>query len=242
MKHVVALSGGKDSTAMALRLAEVEPRDYLFVCTPTGNEPAKMFEHWLGLGQLLGSPILPITASTGLSGTIRAEGMIPNFRARFCTRIQKIEPYRAWLAANRPITSYVGLRADEEGRAGGAYGDIPYVEMRFPLREWGWGLAEVLDYLMQRGVTIPRRTDCKWCFHQRIIEWFELWRDDLPSWMEGEAIEAEIGGTFRTPGRDSWPTALKDMRAAFEIGRRPKAIQLSMPLVRQSGQCRVCTL
>lgn len=26
MKHVVALSGGKDSTAMALRLMEVEPR------------------------------------------------------------------------------------------------------------------------------------------------------------------------------------------------------------------------
>jgi tRNA(Ile)-lysidine synthase TilS/MesJ len=28
MRHVVALSGGKDSTAMALALAEREPRDY----------------------------------------------------------------------------------------------------------------------------------------------------------------------------------------------------------------------
>lgn len=35
--HVVALSGGKDSTAMALRLAEVEPREYTYVCTPTGS-------------------------------------------------------------------------------------------------------------------------------------------------------------------------------------------------------------
>jgi tRNA(Ile)-lysidine synthase TilS/MesJ len=38
MNHIVALSGGKDSVAMALRLVEVEPRDYLYVCTPTGNE------------------------------------------------------------------------------------------------------------------------------------------------------------------------------------------------------------
>lgn len=36
--HVVALSGGKDSTALALRLAETEPRDYTYVCTPTGDE------------------------------------------------------------------------------------------------------------------------------------------------------------------------------------------------------------
>ncbi len=28
MKHVIALSGGKDSTAMALRLTEIEPKDY----------------------------------------------------------------------------------------------------------------------------------------------------------------------------------------------------------------------
>jgi tRNA(Ile)-lysidine synthase TilS/MesJ len=35
MRHIVALSGGKDSTAMALRLAEVEPLDYEFVITPT---------------------------------------------------------------------------------------------------------------------------------------------------------------------------------------------------------------
>lgn len=36
--HVVALSGGKDSTALALRLKEIEPREYQYVCTPTGDE------------------------------------------------------------------------------------------------------------------------------------------------------------------------------------------------------------
>ena len=48
MKHVVALSGGKDSTAMALELAEREPRDYVYVCTPTGNEPEAIAESITG--------------------------------------------------------------------------------------------------------------------------------------------------------------------------------------------------
>lgn len=53
--HVVALSGGKDSTAMALRLRELNPDvDYVYVCTPTGNELPEMWEHWRKLGQLLG--------------------------------------------------------------------------------------------------------------------------------------------------------------------------------------------
>lgn len=241
--HVIALSGGKDSTAMALRLREVEPEtDFTFVCTPTGNELPEMFEHWKRCGELLGKPILPVMHATGLKGVIRKEKMLPNFRARFCTRILKIEPYRAWLAANTPATSYVGLRADEMGRAGGAYSDIPGVEMRFPLREWGWGLAEVLDYLECRQVTIPRRTDCAVCYHQRIGEWWELWRSYPAEWAEGEALEAEMGGTFRTPGRDTWPSSMKGLREAFESGRIPKTVQQTGNLFRDVGECRVCTL
>lgn len=147
--HVVALSGGKDSTAMALRLAETEPRKYLYVCTPTGNELPEMFAHWRKLGELLGAPITPVIGGT-LRGVIEQEGMIPNFRARFCTRMLKIEPFAAWLMRqDRPVVSYVGLRADEPEREAGDYTNVPGVTLRFPLREWGWGLRRVLR--------VPRR-------------------------------------------------------------------------------------
>lgn len=118
MKHVVALSGGKDSTAMALRLAEVEPRDYIYVCTPTGDELPEMFAHWRKLSKLLGKPLLPITADTTLQGLIERQKALPNWRQRWCTRMLKIEPYEAWLVKNAPAISYVGLRADEESRGG----------------------------------------------------------------------------------------------------------------------------
>jgi 3'-phosphoadenosine 5'-phosphosulfate sulfotransferase (PAPS reductase)/FAD synthetase len=240
--HVVALSGGKDSTAMALLLADYEPRDYTYICTPTGNEPDAMFEHWRKLGQLLGKPILPLVRPGGLKGSIREQKMIPNFRARFCTRILKIEPYRAWLALNAPLTSYVGLRADEEGRAGGAFSDIPGVTMRFPLREWGMTVADVYATLDKYNVTIPRRTDCRWCYHQRIGEWYLFWKEDIAGWFEGEMLEAEMGATFRSPGRDTWPVSMTGLREAFQAGRIPKTVDKELNPMRDVGSCRVCTL
>jgi 3'-phosphoadenosine 5'-phosphosulfate sulfotransferase (PAPS reductase)/FAD synthetase len=243
MKHVIALSGGKDSTAMALRLKELHPHtDYTYVCTPTGDELPEMFEHWRWLGNKLGKPIVPVMHTTGLKGVCRKEKMLPNFRARFCTRILKIEPYRRWLIDNAPCVSYVGLRADEEGRAGGAYSDIPGVEMCFPLRDWGWREHDVWFYLNSNRIHIPRRTDCARCYHQRIGEWWTLWKEFPELWADAEADEEEFKATYRTPGRDTWPTALKDLRAVFEGGRLPRTVKDTPDGLRNVGACRVCTL
>src|SRR5208282_5551784 len=94
--HVIGLSGGDDSTLLSVLLKEREPRPYSYVCTPTGDELPEMFAHWRKLAELLASPVIPIMAGT-LKSVIRDQKMLPNFRARFCTRILKIEPYRQWL-------------------------------------------------------------------------------------------------------------------------------------------------
>jgi asparagine synthetase B (glutamine-hydrolysing) len=243
--HVVALSGGHDSTALSLLLKEREPRPYNYVCTPTGDELPAMFAHWNDLGVRLGRRLVPIMAGT-LNSTIVAQGMLPNFRARFCTRILKIEPYRKMLkeqAALGPIISYVGLRADEEGRAGGAYADIDGVSMRFPLREWGLGENEVQATLARFGVVCPNRTDCAKCYHQRLGEWFELWRDHREAANEAVDFEVRYKATFRTPGRDTWPSALADLFAEFERGHIPTQSLNRMARERMAtGSCRVCSL
>lgn len=237
MKHIVALSGGKDSTAMALRLAEINPQPYVYVCTPTGNEPPEMFAHWRHLGELLGTPITPVMGGT-LKGLIEQQRALPNWRQRWCTRKLKIEPYAAWLMQQGDCISYVGLRADEPEREGGDYLDIPGVQMRFPMREWGWGLPEVLGYLEQRQVTIPTRTDCMVCFYQRLIEWYELWRDNPEAWAEGERMEALTGYTFRSPGRDTWPAAMAGLRERFAAGDVPRDTRDPI----NGLKCRVCRL
>jgi 3'-phosphoadenosine 5'-phosphosulfate sulfotransferase (PAPS reductase)/FAD synthetase len=237
--HVVALSGGKDSTAMALKLLEVEPRDYTYICTPTGNELPEMWAHWRHLGELLGKPILPVIGGT-LEDIIHEQRMIPNFRARFCTRMLKIEPFAAWLMSlSSPATIYVGIRADEAEREAGDYTNVPDVTRRFPLREWGWGIEKVRSYLAERNIAIPARSDCAWCFFQTLGEWWNLWRDHAQLYLDAEAIEAEFGHTFRSPERDTWPSALKDLRARFERGDVPRGADLQRDLFKQM-QCRVC--
>ena len=245
--HVVGLSGGDDSTLMAFLLKENEPRPYNYVCTPTGNELPDMIAHWnwLGSDEGLGRRLIPIMAGT-LNSVVRKEKMLPNFRARFCTRILKIQPYEKWLAeqaAQGPVVSYIGLRADEPARVGGLYDHIDGVSQRFPLREWGYDDPTVLSQLAERGINIPRRTDCALCYHQRIGEWYLLWKDHPDEFDKGVALEAEMGATFRTPGRDTWPSALVDMRKVFEEGRVPTISLKRMERERMaSGSCRVCSL
>jgi len=223
---------------MALRLAEVEPRNYIYVCTPTGDEPPEMIEHWLQLGNLLGSRVLPIMADT-LDNLILKHKAIPNFRMRFCTRVLKIEPFVRYLKAVTPATSYVGVRFDEAEREAGDYSQVEGVVMDFPMRRWKWTLHDVRNYLVKRGIEIPRRTDCMKCFFQRLDEWYRLWRDRPEVWAKAVEHEERLGQTFRTSGRDSWPTKLTDMAAEFERGHIPQRARND---VLSDLQCRVCRM
>lgn len=235
--HVVGLSGGKDSTAMALRLAEIEPRDYVYICTPTDNEPPEMFEHWRKLEQLLGRPIQYLRNGT-LESWIDFYKALPNFRMRWCTRQLKIEPTIAFLLRNQPVTHYVGLRIDEEEREG-IYGAVAAFT-KFPMREWGWTIKDVWAYLREREIEIPRRTDCMWCYHQRLGDWKWLWKTHPVEFAKGAALEQTLGYTFRSPGRDTWPVDLLGLAAEFRKGRKIRGEDKEVDPEMQS--CRVCRL
>ncbi len=234
LKHVVGLSGGKDSTALALRLRELNPDvDYTYFITPTGDELPDMVAHWERLEKLLGKPMVRVTNGT-LDTLIDRFGALPNWRQRWCTRILKIEPCIAWMARQQPAVLYVGLRADEPKREG-IYGSV---SCRFPLREWGWGIKEVRAYLAEMDVVIPRRTDCARCYDQQIGEWKKLWKNHPTIYADAEAQEVRVGATFRSPGRDTWPASLALLRVEFEKGRKVRGEDKDA----EEGACRVCSL
>lgn len=247
MPQIVALSGGKDSCAMALALAYFEPGNYQYAITPTGNELPVMVAHWQKLAAMLGSPLRPVSRES-LAGLIRRQRALPNHRARWCTRILKLDQYYKWLGSLGPCISYVGLRSDEEGRTGMVFPDTESVQMDFPMKRWGWGLQDVLDFLSWVGLEIPERTDCAWCFWQKLGEWWQLWRDHPELYREAEDLEiwvsAERGTdyTFRSPRRDKWPASLKELREMFDAGHVPERSLKMMDNRRLTGACRVCTL
>jgi 3'-phosphoadenosine 5'-phosphosulfate sulfotransferase (PAPS reductase)/FAD synthetase len=210
-----------------------DDQNHNLICNETGNELPEMREHWRKLERLLGKPLKRVRHSVDLLQLCEDLQMLPNFRARWCTRILKIEPTIEYMEALPPgSVLYVGLRADEEERRG-LYGED--LTIRFPLREQGWDEAAVWRFLAMNNVAIPRRTDCALCFYQRLDEWHTLWRDHPDKWAEGVEIEERLGHTFRSPGRDTWPAALKDLGAEFARGRPLRKTNRGEP-------CRVCSL
>lgn len=232
-KHVVGLSGGKDSTALALRLAEVEPRNYEYICNYTGNELPELYDHLKRMEDKLGKPIKRVGYDKDLYGLIDEVQMLPNFRARFCTRVLKIEPTIEYFEQlPEGSTLYVGLRADEIERKG-LYGED--INVRFPMREWGWVECDVWEYLHMKKVEIPKRTDCAVCPYQRLGEWRDLWEKYPEEYAKGVAVEEKYGHTFRSAQRDSWPASLKELAVEFEKGRPIRKSKRDIT-------CRVCTL
>ncbi len=245
-KQICAMSGGKDSTALALRLAELgEPFELFF--TPTFRELPECIDHIRRIKEMTGRELVVRKSDITLAELIVKQNALPNQNMRWCTRITKIEPAKAYLLENPGSTLLVGLRADEEHREG-MWGE--FASYRYPLREWGWGIQEVYDYLNKRGVVVPDRTDCDFCYDQRLAEWFLLWKEYPDRYAYAESLEELTGHTFRSDTRDTWPASLKEMRLRFEKGQVPSKGKHGieeLPLFNEftmkgKNKCRVCSL
>ncbi len=249
IRHIIAVSGGKDSTALALWLQENRPKNYEYIITPTGNELPEMVAHWGNLEVILKmkfTRLKPFTNEDGLLFLINEYNALPNWRQRWCTRQLKIEPTLEFLKKAAPCIHYVGLRADESDR-GGIYGDVPGVKHEYTFQEIEWDIKDVWSYLAERGIKIPRRTDCAWCYGQRLIEWKRLYQQHPELYQKAVDLEKASGHTFRSPGRDSWPAPLDKLAEEFESGRRVrgenKSNQLSLFAFDEDTEpCRVCSL
>jgi hypothetical protein len=232
---IVAFSGGDDSTAMALRMAECG-EEFALMFTPAGDEPDDLFAHVSSLSRRVGKPLIQ-PPNRSLSYWIDFYKALPSHRMRWCTRQIKIQPCIDWLTQHPGTTLCVGLRADEDARIG-IYGD--YAFYRYPLREWGWNEADVQAYNRAQGVDVPERTNCELCYDQSLPEWWGLWRSNPRKWAEGEHLEATYGHTFRSPSRDTWPAQLIQLRARFEAGDVPRGVELTPDLFDEQRRCRVC--
>jgi len=166
---IVALSGGKDSTALALLMLEAK-----LIFTDTGYEFPELYAQLDKIELITGREIFRIVPDETLPEYILRSNFLPGHGARFCTRIFKIEAMNRYLSSlDKPILC-VGLRADEpeNERAGNQTAGLL---LRYPLRELDFNISDVvrlcLEYdLLPRYPAYMARGGCTGCFYKRKSE------------------------------------------------------------------------
>lgn len=218
VKHVLGLSGGKDSSALALYMKETRPDldiEYFFTDTgyelPETNEFINQLEEKLGYIHRLNERSLNNIDGRGevdfKSLLQKHQNFLPSQRDRWCTVQLKLRPFEEWadsfITEGYEIFNYVGIRADEPQRTGLLTINKPITTV-MPFREDGIVKSDIENILQRNGLELPgyytwrSRSGCSFCFYQRKIEWIRL-RDRHPDLFE-QAKEFEKGEDNNTVG------------------------------------------
>jgi len=199
-RHVLGLSGGKDSAALAVHMRQAHPAlDIEYFFTDTGKELPEVYEFLGRLEGYLGKPIERLNPRRDFDFWLREYNhFLPSPQTRWCTRKLKLKPFEQWikpmLAAGDKVTTYVAIRADEEYREGySSKQDNLHVSL--PFRTAGIDKAGVMDILESSGVGYPKyyewrsRSGCTFCFFQQKIEWVRLKERHPEAFEEAKALE-----------------------------------------------------
>jgi len=253
--HVLGLSGGKDSAALAVYMRLHHPEleiEYFF--TDTGKELPEVYDFLGRLEGFLGKPIKRLNPDRDFDFWLRQYGhFLPSANTRWCTRKLKLEPFkqwiRPWLADKHKVYSYVAIRADEEHREGMVAQDDNLL-VRLPFREKGIDKLGVLEILEGSGLGLPKyydwrsRSGCTFCFFQQKIEWVRLKRVHPEEFEAAKAYEKtalEHGSPFTWTQRESldeleMPDRMAQIEADFIVrrerdlaSRKPNPLRASVP-------------
>ena len=247
-RHIVAFSGGKDSSALALYLHNPErwrralgktglpPRAPLteaeYVFCDTGTELDETYEYLDRLEAYLGKPIQRLHAEappgeTPFDHHLRLYGgFLPSAQMRWCTRKLKLEPYERYVGDD-PVVSYVGIRGDEPDRVG-YISTKPNIRSVFPFKEDGIVKEDVYRILDESGVGMPdyyswrSRSGCYFCFYQRRSEWVGLMENHPHLFEKAKGYEKHdpaTGESYTWSGTESLEELAEPVRVA-EIKRR----------------------
>ena len=208
--HVLGLSGGRDSAALAVHMRQNYPDlDIEYFFTDTGKELPEVYEFLGKLEGFLGKPILRLNPDRDFDFWLRRyNDFLPSPQSRWCTRQLKLRPFERWikpaLESGTHVYSYVAIRADEEYREGYSSRHAN-LTVRLPFKESGIDKAGVLELLDGAGVGLPTyyewrtRSGCTFCFFQQKIEWVRLRERHPEAFEEAKAYEktaVEHGSPF----------------------------------------------
>ena len=195
-RHICGISGGKDSSALAVYLRERVPEMEYFFCD-TGAELPETYEYLTRLQVILGKPITRLNSQRGFDHWFEIfRGTLPSPQMRWCTTSMKIKPIEEWVGTDS-VFSYVAIRADESNRKG-YISTKPNIQTKFPFIEDDIDRDGVMSILADAGIGLPRyyewrtRSGCYFCFYQRKAEWVGLSERHPELFERAVAIEQKV--------------------------------------------------
>lgn len=255
-RHILPMSGGKDSAALAVHMLREYPNHtFELVFADTGAELPETYEYLERFEAVMGVQITRITALDMLG--IRAKrsrtpfdvilyeyygSYLPSPRARWCTRMLKIKPFEKYVGTDKAY-SYIAIRADENRQGYNSIGKPVVISERpniipvYPFKAAGMGLEDVKALLESSGLGLPSyytwrsRSGCYFCFYQQIGEWQRLKEHHPELFERAKAYEKVENGRAYT-----WV----DGRSLRDIERIKK--RYDVPSSEALDGCAICHL
>lgn len=170
VRHVLGISGGKDSAALAIYLKDNYPDlDIEYYTCDTGKELKETYDLIKYLEIYLEKKIIPLRAAEGshedpFDHFLKYKGQfLPSSFNRWCTKNLKLDPFERWVGTDM-VVSYVGIRGDEDRE--GYISNKPNIQSIFPFRRNIWS-EDVINKVL-KNANIPFLTKGYFAYSQKI--------------------------------------------------------------------------
>ena len=158
IKHLLGISGGKDSAALAIFMQDKMPNiNVEYYTCDTGRELDDTYKLIERLEVYLGKRILKLTTVDSIEDIpfdyfLKINGnYLPSSTVRWCTAKLKLEPFERYIG-NDPAISYVGIRGDEKRE--GYISKKETIQSIFPFRRCIWSQDVVKTVLTNTNISL----------------------------------------------------------------------------------------
>ena len=160
VKHVLGISGGKDSAALSIYMSYKYPSlDIEYYTCDTGKELQETYDLIGRLNSVLGKDIELYKSMDEENSPMKNPfdhflalygGYLPSPTARWCTNKMKLQPFETHVG-NEPTISYVGIRGDESRE--GYVSKKENIQTIFPFRKNIWSEDVIKKVLTNSNIS-----------------------------------------------------------------------------------------
>lgn len=202
IRHVLGISGGKDSAALAIYMkAKYTELELDFYSSDTGKELDETYQLIQNLEVYLGIKINILKAAENSSEDPFDHflkmygGFLPSSNARWCTKKLKLDPFEKYVGTD-PVISYVGIRGDEERE--GYISTKKNIQSIFPFRKNIWSEDVVAKMISNQNLELIEANSKSIDFGQYQDKILEVIRKKVnPSFTQSQKLNALLDISVR---------------------------------------------